>query len=315
MSSSVSPAASPAQGAATAPGPDAGGAPASPDHWRGTATPDLAALRTELDRIDDSMHDLLMQRAQVVAHVARAGKPAAFRPGREASMLRRLLGRHSGPLAPQAIVRIWRELLAATTAMQGVYSVAVCEVDPHAGFTQAAREHFGALTPLLVHGGPAQTLASLSAGAAALAVLPMPSETESPRDAWWLSLLQTHDPRMHVIARLPFWARRPDGTPQIQALVLAAAPPDASGQDRSLVGLELDLDVSRTRLSAALSTAGLSAQSVILRRDPGVPVAHALAEIDGFLTEDDPRLAALTPLLRPPVLLGGYAVPVGGDMP
>ncbi|MDE2515643.1 MAG: chorismate mutase [Rhodospirillales bacterium] len=293
--------------------PDAGGAPASPDHWR-AGPPDLAALRARLDGIDDAMHDLLMQRAGVVADVARAGKPAAFRPGREASMLRRLLARHHGPLPARAIVRIWRELLAATTAMQGSYAVAVCETDRNGGFTQAAREHFGALTPLLVHGGPAQALASLSGGAAALAVLPLPSETENLRDAWWLSLLQKQESRIYVIARLPFWAQRPDGTTQVQGFVLAATAPDASGQDRSLIGLECDPDFSRARLVAALTAAGLAPQSILLRRDPGAP-ALALVEVDGYLAEDDPRLSAIAALARPPVLLGAYAVPVGGETP
>ena len=31
------------------------------------------------------------------------------------------------------------------------------------------------------------------------------------------------------------------------------------------------------------------------------------------MTDDDPRLAALADALRPPVVLGAYAVPVEGD--
>ena len=50
-------------------------------------------------------------------------------------------------------------------------------------------------------------------------------------------------------ARLPFWAPRPDGAPGVQALVIATTEPDASGHDRSLFGVEFDLDVSRARLS------------------------------------------------------------------
>src|ERR1700689_4602781 len=91
--------------------------PPSQDHWRGG----LPALRAELDRIDNALHDLLMQRASVVEHVARSGKPAAFRPGREAQIITRLLARHSGHLPRQAGFRIWRELLAGTTAMQGPF--------------------------------------------------------------------------------------------------------------------------------------------------------------------------------------------------
>ncbi len=176
---------------------------------------------------------------------------------------------------------------------------------------QAAREHFGALTPLRAYRSPAQAIGEVSAGAATVAVLPLPSETEAPRDAWWTALLHKDEPRIHVVARLPFWRPRPEGAPTSQALVVAAVAPDASGADRSLLGLELPLEVSRARLTAALTAAGLEPGNVILRRDPGAPVADALAEVDGFVADDDPRLAALDAVLRRPVVLGAYAIPVG----
>ena len=112
--------------------------------------------------------------------------------------------------------------------MQGPFAVAVCEPDGGAGFTQAAREHFGALTPLRAYRSPAQAMAEVSRGSAAVAVLPMPSETDTTRNAWWTALLQQDEPRVHVVARLPFWAPRPDGAPTVQALVIATTEPDQS---------------------------------------------------------------------------------------
>jgi hypothetical protein len=94
--------------------------------------------------------------------------------------------------------------------------------------------------------------------------------------------------------------------------VIATTEPDASGSDRSLLGLEFDLNVSRARLTAALTTAGLAPDAIILRRDQGAPVAHALVEIDGFLTDQDGRLARLDAVLRRPVVLGAYATPESG---
>ena len=207
-------------------------------------------------------------------------------------------------------MRIWRELLAGTTAMQGSFTVAVCEADTEAGFTQAAREHFGALTPLHVHRSAAQVMAEVSGGGAAVGVLPCPTETESPRDAWWTALLQHDEPRIHVVARLPFWTPRAEGAPTAQCLVIAALAPDASEWDHSLLGLELDRDVSRARLTQALIGAGLPPTAVILRRDPGDPAAHALVEVDGHVADDDPRLMKIPALLRRPVVLGAFAVPI-----
>jgi chorismate mutase len=280
--------------------------PPPQDAWPGG----LAALRAELDHVDNELHGLLLRRAGVVEQVAKSGKRGAFRPGREASIIRRLLRQHSGGLPPQTLVRIWRELLAGTTAMQGLFVVAVCDPDGSAAFTQAAREHFGALTPLHVYGSPAQAVAEVSRGSAAVAVLPVPSETDTARDAWWTGMLQNEQPRMHLVARLPFWAPRPDGAPVVQAIVAATTEPDPSERDRSMLGLELDLDVSRARLTAALAAADLAPVTMILRRNRDA--AHALVEVDGFMTDADPRLIRLDAPLRRPLVLGAYAIPESG---
>jgi chorismate mutase len=303
---------------AIAPQEAAGDEAATPDGWRDGGSRTLAALRAELDRIDDALHDLLIQRAGVVEQVAQAGKRGALRPGREAAIIRRLLARHRGGLPAPTLVRLWRELLAGTTAMQGGFSVAVCapqaDGQDGAAFVHLAREHFGALTPLRTHRSPAQAIGEVSAGSAAVAVLPLPSGTEAPRDAWWTALLHKDEPRIHIIGRLPFWRPRPEGAPDVQALVIAAVEADASGADRSLLGLELPLDVSHARLTAALATAGFECGQIILRRDPGTTAADALADVDGFVADDDPRLGNLATVLRRPVVLGAYATQVDGTV-
>ena len=276
-------------------------------------TPTLASMRGELDRLDDGIHDLLMQRAGVVTRIGAVGGKGrvALRPGREAEIVRRLLRRHTGPLAGRVLVRLWRELFAATTAMQQNHRVTVCDTDPGNAYVQCAREHFGALTPLHVHGSPPQAIAEVSAGNATAAVLPMPTDGEST--AWWTALLHRDEPRIYVVARLPFWAPRSEGAPQVQALVVAAVAPDPSSRDRSLIGVELPPEISRARLSALIATAGFAPGTIILRRGQDAQTAQALVEVEGFVADDDPRLAALTDLQRPPVVLGAYAVPVDGE--
>ena len=74
---------------------------------------DLAELRRRLDEIDDRMHDLLIERAEIVSMVAqskRDGQLPAFQPGREAEIIRRLVGRHRGDFPVATLVRMWREI-------------------------------------------------------------------------------------------------------------------------------------------------------------------------------------------------------------
>lgn len=278
------------------------------------ALPDLGSLRAELDGLDDALHDMLMRRAAVVAQVGALGVKGAvpLRPGREASIIRRLLARHQGGLPAVGIVRIWRELLANTTAQQRPMLVAVCAADGDPAYAAAAREHFGALTPLRVHGMPAEAIGEVSAGIATVAVLPMPVQDEALAAAWWTALLRVGEPRISVVARLPFWTPRPEGSPTVQALVVSTAPPDPSGRDRSLLGLELSPEANQARLGAAVAAAGFVAASIVLRLPPGAAEAQALVDVEGFVMEDDARLAAL-PVVRPPVVLGAYAVALAGD--
>jgi len=278
------------------------------------AVPDLTSLRAELDRLDNALHDTLMRRAEVVMRVAalRVKGPVPLRPGREAAIIRRLLARHSGGLPAFGIVRIWRELLGATTAQQHPLVVSVCQADGDAAYLAVAREHFGALTPLRAYATPAEAIHEVSAGHVTAAVLPMPTEGEASAAAWWPALMHPDRGRLHVVARLPFWTPRPEGAPDVQTLVVSAAAPDPSGQDRSLLGLKLPPDVGHARLGTVIAAAGFQAGTTILRRDHDSAAASALVEVDGFIEDDDPRLAMLQMVLRPPVVLGAYAVPVGG---
>jgi chorismate mutase / prephenate dehydratase len=273
----------------------------------GDVTPELAALRAELDQVDDALHDLLMRRYAIVARLASSrskGNGPALRPGREAEILRRLLSRHGGALPKPALVRIWREVLGASTAMQGVLTLAAFAPDP--AMLQVAREHFGASVPLRVHPTPARALAAVTEGEASVALLPAPEESEPPEACWWPSL---DVPRLQVVARLPFL--RASGATGPEALLISPLPPDPTAADRTLLRIEDASGQSRARLAQAFPAAGLPApRSLILRRDVGGDASLALAEIDGFLLPGDPALAAL-PFRAWPI--GAYAVPEGAE--
>ena len=292
-----------ASASVSGPAAAAGAQPASIEGWRAG---DLPALRAELDRIDNTLHDLLMQRAGIVEFIGRSSKPAAFRPGREASIIRRLLVRHRGALPPASVVRIWRELLAGTTAMQSRFSLAVCDGGHGGLLMQLAREHFGALTPLHAHASAEQALLDVSRGTASVAVLPYPSQT----DSWWVVLLH-HAPRLHVIGRLPFWKPRPDGVPSAHALVVASTPADASEADRTLLGFDCDATLSRADLSRGLVELGLTQHSLLMTRQAEASSLNVLVEVEGCLGDDDPRLGKLGCVPRRPMVLGCYALPVG----
>src|SRR5437867_10031135 len=90
---------------------------------------DLEQLRRRIDEIDDRLQDLLIERIDIVSRVAAHkrsdGGVAAHQPAREAEIIRRLISRNHGALPPVTLVRMWRELLAATVRLQGGMTIAV----------------------------------------------------------------------------------------------------------------------------------------------------------------------------------------------
>jgi chorismate mutase / prephenate dehydratase len=275
---------------------------------------DLEQLRRRIDEVDDRLQDLLVERIEIVARVAAHKRGhasvAAHQPAREAEIIRRLISRNHGSFPPATLVRMWRELLAATTRLQGPFTIAVYAPPEAQGFWDIARDHYGSHTPMLTYRSTAQVIRALTEGHAAIGVLPMP--TEEDLDPWWRHLLSTHHNAPHVVARLPFGARgnaRSDGA---DALAIGRGGRQETGRDRTLIATENAPDISRGRMFATLSALGLACTFMAsCEHAEGV---NTLIEIDGFVPVSDPRLERLRGQLGPALYrllgFGGYAVPL-----
>lgn len=281
----------------------------------------LDQLRREIDRIDDQLHDLLMRRAGLVGRIAAAktDRRVTLRPGREAAILRRLLGRHAGEFPKLAVARIWREIVSALTGLQGPFSVAVQAAGKSTATIELARNHFGVVAPVQAFRSSGQVVRAVVDGAASVGIVPLTPGTEAADDSdpWWTALTMESGNAPRVVARLPF-APLPavKGAPEpVQALVIACRDPDESGDDRTLAVLETDSNLSRDRLRAVMTAVGLEpAELLAIHRHEGQSL-HLL-EILGHVTATDPRLAALLapkdPITRVAVV-GGYATPIAPE--
>lgn len=278
-----------------------------------TTSSSLDDLRRRIDDIDDRLHDLVMERASIIEAIAAAKqrtRVAAVRPGREALILRRLVGRHRGRFPAAVLVRLWRELFSGAVMMQGDFAVAVLALEEMPDYWDVARDHFGSHTPMIAFHSVGEVLRSLAEGRVAAAVLPLPAEGE--REPWWPLLASAGAAAPRIIARLPFGGRgsaRGDGG--LDALAIGRGEADPTGADRSFVALELDGDLSRARLIAALKAAGLAVTLFAEHRDAGGS-AWNLVEIDDMVSDEDARLSqALAPLgmVVRVVPLGSYAKP------
>jgi chorismate mutase/prephenate dehydratase len=277
----------------------------------------LDDLRRRIDQIDDQLHDLIMQRAEIVESVARAKKRggiATVRPGREAALLRRLVERHRGPFPRTVLVRLWRELISGAISLQGEFAVAVHAPGALPDYWDLARDHFGSHMPMQALHSAGEVLRALSEARAAVGVLPMPAEGESA--PWWPLLTASGATAPRVIARLPFAGRGNARGENTNALVIGYAEFDPTGADRSFLAFELQGELSRARLIGALNDAGLAVTLFAAHAAGGTP-AWNLVEIDDLVTADDARLRkALAPLAERVARvtnLGAYARPFTSD--
>src|SRR5882757_8111972 len=91
------------------------------------APPSLAVLRQEIDTIDAEVHRLLMARGDIIDRLIKVKETqevgSAFRPAREADMMRRLVERHRGILPIDTIESIWRVIISTFTYVQAPFSV------------------------------------------------------------------------------------------------------------------------------------------------------------------------------------------------
>lgn len=105
----------------------------------------IDALRKQIDRIDEQLVVLLNRRAKVVMRVAeskRITKQAFFRPAREKRVYQRIEELNKGPLRRGDLRSIYREIIAASLALEQPMRVAC--LGPAGTFSyRAVREQFG----------------------------------------------------------------------------------------------------------------------------------------------------------------------------
>ncbi len=282
-------------------------------------TKKLEEIRRKIDALDNQIHDLLMERAELIVDVSeekRKSRLQVIQPAREALMIRRLLNRHEGKLPRAAIVRIWRELVGAVSLLQTGLKVAVTVSEGRLLFWDMAKDYFGSVLPMQRASNPLAAIGMVRENNSNFAVVPWPTDGEA--NPWWIYLMSGEaEDRMRIVVRLPYGDIRdepPDG--ENMALIIAKISFDPTGDDRSFLVIELDQSVSRARIVDMAKSAGIEALSMYSRKLPGmpsdIPAVHLL-EVEGHVTDDDERVKKLIKKLEDRqariICVGGYPKP------
>lgn len=268
----------------------------------------LDELRREIDALDDRIHDALIARSEIAGAVraAKGADGAVFRPGREANVLRRLVARHHGGLPAIVIVRIWREIMTASSRLQGQFTIAVAPNAAGGTGLDLARDHFGTLTTILPVASIAQALSALMEGRAQIGLVPLAEDV--PEEPWWRGFGAGPGPQLNILARVPFSADARGGG----ALLVGRQAFDPSGDDHGFVVVETRAEMSQARLRTNLETAGFSVLGFPAAIDDPAAGSLQLVELSAHAAPGDARLRQVEAAIGEGTrlrVIGGYATP------
>ena len=198
-------------------------------HWRLRERPrkgcmlisdKLHELRDAIDEIDTEILQLIANRMTLSDAVIAAKKgETAFRPGREAALVRRLAAMDSD-MEPAVMLGIWRQIMAASLTRQNkdlIFAV-------HQAALPAAIWHMGSALSARHCDNIDSVLALLNSAGCRYGLVP------ATKDDSALAQAICATPKIYIMARTPLFPI-PTVTP---AYILAAYLPDESGDDISL---------------------------------------------------------------------------------
>lgn len=162
----------------------------------------LAQLRSKIDTLDASVHELLMERGKLIEELIAAKQGietgSAFRPAREAAMIRALIARHSGCLPVETVVQVWRDIISTFTYLQMPYHLHIEKtrsLQKGAHGRDLVRGMFGFVVPIIEQPSTTALIKALKEHPKDLAII---TQHKYP---WWKKLENPNAPK--IVAALP----------------------------------------------------------------------------------------------------------------
>src|SRR5438132_507679 len=140
----------------------------------------LRHLRTQIDRLDLQILKLVNERASLAAEIGRVKNDhgtEVFSPAREEEVFKNVLDASKGPLDPNTVRAIFREIMSGSRALQKVVKVAY--LGPEYSFSHlAAVERFGQAVEFVRVGSIAAVFEEVNRSHADFGVVPLENSTD-----------------------------------------------------------------------------------------------------------------------------------------
>jgi len=140
----------------------------------------ISDLRKEIDSIDSKVVELVNRRGEVsraIGEVKKSRKQPLYSPDRESHVYADIVKKSKGPLKPESVKAIYREIMSACLSLEK--SLTVAYLGPELTFThQAALKKFGASMEYLSCDGISEVFRQVEKGNADYGVVPIENSTE-----------------------------------------------------------------------------------------------------------------------------------------
>jgi len=138
---------------------------------------ELERLRQEIDRLDDRILEALNERAKLARAIGTLKVGQAYRPEREAQVLRRIKERNPGPLSAETAALLFREIMSACLALERPITVAY--LGPRGTFSERATlKHFGLAADAVPQASIDEVFRAVESRTADFGVVPVENSTE-----------------------------------------------------------------------------------------------------------------------------------------
>lgn len=268
---------------------------------------DSSDLQKKIDEIDIKLYNLLMKRTKLVEQQPDAGA-IENTLGKEAAIIKKLLRIHKSDFPEYVIAKIWREILSASASLKSKLKFSVFDSETCPGLINIVQEHFGSYADYENYSSFGQVMNDISTKEAQLAIIPS-DNYEMNQKPWW-SALSSGKKSLKIIAKLPFLKRKEAAPDENDVYVVALSNPDESGDDNTLMGIEVDNELSTSLIAENLENNGFENAKVLIGASLDEEHKSYLVEVEGFITPRDKRLKKIKEVFKNVTLVGAYAKPV-----
>lgn len=276
----------------------------------------LKEIRNKIDEIDYAIHDLLIKRAECVDGIIDIKKQddtqkfTAYRPAREAEILKNILSRHKGKLPYSTIIGFWRFMLSSFCSLQADFSIAYFGLSEPEALRDAIRYYFGSVIKIKKSGTESSVLHSVSSNEVTIGILPIGSVDTV--DEWWLKIPKG----IYISGILPYV--KDDNAVSIRQdyMIVSNSEPVETGNDKSLFRIFSNPDVGRVTVVGFFNELKKHSRSICIYDTKDLAKRFHLIEVEGFFNKDSLSIFIETlkknssGKIRDIDYLGSYPVPI-----